>query len=59
MVTKICDWLSERMSMALHHYQVQTLLAISTVRLPGYLFLQFLIMFYGLYITTRNTMFTV
>lgn len=28
-ITKICDWLSDRMSMALHQYQVQTLLALA------------------------------
>lgn len=30
-ITKICDWLSDRMSMALHQYQVQTLLALAAV----------------------------
>ncbi|KAJ7377926.1 dense core granule exocytosis [Desmophyllum pertusum] len=28
-LTKICDWLSDRMSMALHQYQVQTLLTLA------------------------------
>lgn len=28
-ITKICDWLSDRMSMALHQYQVQTLLTLA------------------------------
>ena len=30
-IKKICDWLSDRMNMALHQYQVQTLLTLAAV----------------------------
>jgi len=55
-ITKICDWLSDRMSMALHQYQVQTLLTLAA-ELPQFVS-EDLSSSRAIYCRTYNTVFS-